>query len=99
MIPLENKSRSTWIADSYIGSLASKYGDATNFHGFSAISLPDYLMESSGSNQGITGDSFTFCQFKVNNIYDVLTANGLTFENFEEKTGSQGNHRHVPGYF
>jgi hypothetical protein len=99
IIALENKSRSTWIADSYIGSLASKYGDATNFHGFSAISLPDYLLETSGSNQGVTGDSFTFCQFKVNNIYDVLTANGIPFENFEEKTGSQGNHRHVPGYF
>lgn len=98
IIPLENKSHSTWIKDPYIGKLANTYGDATNFHGFSGTSLPDYLMETSGSNQGVTGDSFTFCQFKVNNIYDVLTANGLTFENFEEKTGSQGNHRHTPGY-
>lgn len=98
IIPLENKSRTSWINDPYIGKLANTYGDATNFHGFSGISLPDYLMETSGSNQGITGDSFTFCQFKVNNIYDVLKTNNLTFENFEEKTGSQGNHRHVPGY-
>lgn len=99
IIPLENKSRSSWLGSPYIAQLANTYGDATNFHGFSGISLPDYLMETSGSNQGITGDSFTFCQFKVNNIYDILTANGLAFENFEEKTGSQGNHRHTPGYF
>lgn len=99
IVPLENKSRTTWIADPYIGKLASIFSDATNFFGFSGTSLPSYLMETSGSNQGITGDSFTFCQFKVANIYDILTANGLTYENFEEKTGSQGNHRHAPGYF
>ena len=98
VVPFENHKLADWMADPYFASLAKKYGNATNFHGFSGTSLPDYLMETSGSNQGITGDSFTFCQFNVPNIYDTLTQKGLTFENFEE-SGNEGNHRHTPGYF
>lgn len=99
IVPFENHKLQDWLADPYFASITKKYGNTTNFHGFSAISLPDYIMETSGSNQGRTSDTFTFCEFKVNNIYDVLISNGMTYENFEEKTGSQGNHRHTPGYF
>ncbi len=98
VIPFENHKLADWMKDPYFVSLAKKYGSATNFHGFSGISQPDYLIETSGDNHGITGDSFTLCQYNVPNIYDVLTRNGLTFENFEE-SGDQGNHRHTPGYF
>lgn len=98
IIPFENNQLSLWMADPYFASLAKKYGSATNFHGFSGTSLPDYLMETSGSNQRTTSDNFTPCQYNVPNIYDVLKTNGLTYENYEE-SGNQDNHRHTPAYF
>lgn len=84
VLAFENWTYSEWSVDPYFNSLMNTYANATNYKGFSCLSLPSYIQLTSGSNQGTTGDDFTWCQYNVTNIYDILTANGLTYENFQE---------------
>jgi len=63
---MENRSYSQLIGDPYIAKLAAQYGVATNYHGVSHPSLPNYLALTSGSTWGISDDG-----------YHVLPAGGL----------------------
>ena len=58
VIVMENRSYSQLIGDPYIASLAAKYGVATDYHGVSHPSLPNYLALTSGSTWGIADDGF-----------------------------------------
>jgi phosphatidylinositol-3-phosphatase len=58
VIVMENRSYDQVIADPYIAGLASRYAIATNYHGVSHPSLPNYLALTSGSTWGIADDGF-----------------------------------------
>ena len=58
VIVMENRSYSQAIASGYESQLAAQYGMATNYHGVSHPSLPNYLALTSGSTWGIADDGF-----------------------------------------
>jgi hypothetical protein len=58
VIVMENRSYSQAIASSYVSTLAAQYAIATDYHGVSHPSLPNYLALTSGTTWGITDDGF-----------------------------------------
>ena len=63
---MENRGYEQALAGSYTALLAATYGVATNYHGVSHPSLPNYLAMTSGSTWGIADDG-----------YHALSASGL----------------------
>ena len=55
---MENRNYDQAIAGGYTAQLAATYGVATNYHGVSHPSLPNYLALTSGSTWGITDDGY-----------------------------------------
>ena len=66
VIVMENRSYSQAIEGGYTARLAAAYGAATNYHGVTHPSLPNYLAMTSGSTYDIADDG-----------YHVLPAGGL----------------------
>ena len=58
VIVLENRSYSQAMTTPYIAELAARYGLATNYHGITHPSLPNYLAMTSGSTWGIADDGW-----------------------------------------
>jgi hypothetical protein len=58
VIVMENRSYDQVVGNGYIAKLAAKYGVATDYHGVSHPSLPNYLAMTSGSTWGIADDGF-----------------------------------------
>lgn len=58
LIVMENRSYSQAISSSYVSSLAARYAIATDYHGVSHPSLPNYLALTSGTTWGIADDGF-----------------------------------------
>jgi phosphatidylinositol-3-phosphatase len=58
VIVMENRSYSQVVGNGYIAQLAAQYGVATDYHGVSHPSLPNYLALTSGSTWGIADDGF-----------------------------------------
>jgi phosphatidylinositol-3-phosphatase len=58
VIVMENRSYGQAISSGYVASLASQYAIATDYHGVSHPSLPNYLALTSGSTWGIADDGF-----------------------------------------
>lgn len=58
VIVMENRSYDQAITGGYTARLASTYGVATNYHGVSHPSLPNYLAMTSGSTWGIADDGY-----------------------------------------
>jgi phosphatidylinositol-3-phosphatase len=58
LIVMENRSYSQAISSGYTAQLASQYAVATDYHGVSHPSLPNYLALTSGSTWGIADDGF-----------------------------------------
>ena len=58
VIVMENRSYSQAMAGGYTAQLAAQYGAATNYHGVSHPSLPNYLALTSGSTYNIADDGF-----------------------------------------
>jgi phosphatidylinositol-3-phosphatase len=58
LIMMENRSYSQAISSPYISSLAAQYAIATDYHGVSHPSLPNYLALTSGTTWGIADDGF-----------------------------------------
>jgi phosphatidylinositol-3-phosphatase len=55
---MENRSYSQAVAGGYTATLAAQYGVATNYHGVTHPSLPNYLAMTSGSTWGIADDGY-----------------------------------------
>lgn len=55
---MENRSYDQAITGGYTAQLASRYSAATNYHGVSHPSLPNYLALTSGSTWGIADDGW-----------------------------------------
>ena len=77
VIVLENRSYSQAIAGTYIAQLAQKYALATNYHGVSHPSLPNYLALTSGSTWGIADDGWH--ALPAGGIGAQLTNAGMTW--------------------
>jgi hypothetical protein len=58
VIVMENRSYSQAISSAYVSSLAAQYAIATDYHGVSHPSLPNYLALTSGTTWGIADDGF-----------------------------------------
>ena len=58
VIVMENRSYAQVVGHGYIAQLAARYGVATDYHGVSHPSLPNYLAMTSGSTWGIADDGF-----------------------------------------
>jgi hypothetical protein len=58
VIVMENRSYAQVAGNGYIAELAAQYGVATDYHGVSHPSLPNYLAMTSGSTWGIADDGF-----------------------------------------
>jgi hypothetical protein len=58
VIILENRSYSQVIGSGYVAQLAAQYGVASNYHGVSHPSLPNYLALTSGSTWGVADDGW-----------------------------------------
>ncbi|HEY1420991.1 MAG TPA: alkaline phosphatase family protein [Candidatus Dormibacteraeota bacterium] len=82
VIVMENRSYSQAAGDSYIANLAAQYGVATNYHGVSHPSLPNYLALTSGSTWGITDDGFH--SLPAGGLGTQLTAAGIDWRAYME---------------
>jgi phosphatidylinositol-3-phosphatase len=58
VIVMENRSAGQAMAGGYTAQLAARYGVATNYHGVTHPSLPNYLALTSGSTWGIADDGY-----------------------------------------
>ncbi|HYM66840.1 MAG TPA: alkaline phosphatase family protein, partial [Patescibacteria group bacterium] len=79
---MENRSYSQLIGDPYIANLAGQYGLATNYHGVSHPSLPNYLALTSGSTWGIADDGYH--QLPAGGLGSQLTAAGIDWRAYME---------------
>jgi acid phosphatase len=58
VIVMENRSASEAMSGHYTSQLAARYAYASNYHGVSHPSLPNYLAITSGSTWGIADDGY-----------------------------------------
>lgn len=95
VIVLENRSYSQVADSGYIGDLVKQYGVATNYHGVSHPSLPNYLAMTSGSTWGIADDGWH--SLPAGGLGQQLTDAGIDWRAYMEgMTG--GCYRNVNRY-
>jgi phospholipase C len=82
VIVMENRSYDQAIAGAYTAQLAAKYAVATNYHGVSHPSLPNYLALTSGSTWGISDDGYH--PLPSGGIGAQLTASGIDWRAYME---------------
>jgi phospholipase C len=82
VIVLENTSYERALAQPYLGSLASRYAVASNYHAVGRPSLPNYLAITSGSTWGINDDGYH--RLPATGIGKQLTAAGITWKAYFE---------------
>jgi len=82
LIVMENRSYSQAIASGYVSQLATQYGVATDYHGVSHPSLPNYLALTSGSTWGIADDGFH--ALPAGGLGAELTASGIEWRAYME---------------
>ena len=95
VIVLENRSYSQAITTPYLAQLAGSYGLATNYHGVSHPSLPNYLALTSGSTYGIADDGWH--PLPAGGIGAQLDAAGIHWRAYMEGM-TAGCYRNVDGY-
>lgn len=81
IIMMENTSYSSLIGNPkapFINAAAATDGLATDYHGVSHPSQPNYIAATSGSTNGVVNDNDT--TINVPNIVDQLEANGKTWK-------------------
>ena len=91
---MENRSYSQLIGDAYIANLAAQYGLATDYHGVSHPSLPNYLALTSGSTWGIADDGFH--ALPAGGLGAQLTAAGIEWRAYMEGMGNGCYHSPYP---
>jgi Phosphoesterase family len=82
LIILENTDYSSAIADPNLQAFASSGVLFSDWMAISHPSQPNYIAMTSGAINGVTSDSST--TISVNNIADLLEANGLTWKSYQE---------------
>jgi phospholipase C len=79
---MENRSYPQAMSGGYTAQLASRYAVATNYHGVSHPSLPNYLAMTSGSTWGIADDGYHV--LPRTGLGDQLTAAGISWRAYME---------------
>ncbi len=87
VIVMENRSYDQAIAGGYTAQLARTYAVATDYHGVSHPSLPNYLAMTSGSTWGVTDDGWH--PLPKTGLGTQLTAAGIPWRAYME--GMSGN--------
>ncbi len=82
VIVMENRSYGQAIASKYVSQLAAQYGVATDYHGVSHPSLPNYLALTSGSTWGIADDGFH--ALPAGGLGAQLTSSGIEWRAYME---------------
>ena len=82
VIVMENHSYARALAGSYTAALAKKYSVATDYHGVSNPSLPNYLALTSGSTWGIADDGYH--RLPAGGIGAQLTTAGIQWRAYME---------------
>ena len=82
VIVMENRSYGQALAGSYTARLAHQYGLATNYHGVTHPSLPNYLAMTSGSTWGIADDGWH--PLAAGGLGTQLTNAGVTWRAYME---------------
>lgn len=82
VIVLENHDYAQALAGRYTARLASEYPIATNYHGVSHPSLPNYLALTSGSTWGIADDGYH--RLPAGGLGAQLTAAGIQWRAYME---------------
>ncbi len=82
VIVLENRSYSQVVGNGYIAQLAQQYAIATDYHGVSHPSLPNYLALTSGSTYGIADDGWH--SLPAGGLGAQLTAAGIDWRAYME---------------
>jgi phosphatidylinositol-3-phosphatase len=88
VIVMENRSYDQAIAGGYTAQLAQKYSVATNYHGVSHPSLPNYLALTSGSTWGIADDGWH--PLPPGGLGAQLTSAGITWRAYMEGMAGGG---------
>ena len=83
---MENRSYDQAIKGGYTAQLAQKYAVATNYHGVSHPSLPNYLALTSGSTWGIADDGWH--SLPVGGLGAQLTDAGISWRAYMEGMSS-----------
>jgi len=86
---MENHSYGQVIGSSsapYENALARACGLATNYHGVSHPSLPNYMAGTGGTTAGITSDCSpsSTCESRGASIFSQIAASGLGWRSYEE---------------
>jgi phosphatidylinositol-3-phosphatase len=82
VIVMENRSYDQAMAGGYTAQLAARYGVASNYHGVSHPSLPNYLAMTSGSTWGIADDGYH--TLPSTGLGAQLTAAGVSWRAYME---------------
>ena len=82
VIVLENRSYSQAMAGPYESALAGQFAVATNYHGVSHPSLPNYLAMTSGSTWGVADDGFH--PLPAGGLGAQLTSAGISWRAYME---------------
>jgi phospholipase C len=82
VIVMENRSYDQAMAGGYTAQLAAQYSVATNYHGVSHPSLPNYLALTSGTTWGIADDGWH--GLPAGGLGAQLTAAGITWRAYME---------------
>jgi phosphatidylinositol-3-phosphatase len=88
VIVMENRSYSQAIAGPYEAALANQFAVATNYHGVSHPSLPNYLAMTSGTTWGIADDGFH--ALPAGGLGAELSGAGVTWRAYMEGMGGGG---------
>ena len=86
VIVMENRSYSQAIAGRYTAQLAEQYGAATNYHGITHPSLPNYLAMTSGDTWGVADDGWH--DLPKGGLGAQLTAAGIEWRAYMEGMGA-----------
>lgn len=92
VIMMENTSYASLIGNPnapWINTAAATYGLATNYHGVSHPSQPNYIAATSGALNGVTSDNTI--TIDVPNIVDQLEAHGKTWKAYMQSLFAGGN--------
>jgi hypothetical protein len=82
VIVMENRSYGQALSGSYTAALAKKYAVATDYHGVSHPSLPNYLALTSGSTWGIADDGYH--RLPAGGLGAQLTSAGIVWRAYME---------------
>jgi phosphatidylinositol-3-phosphatase len=86
VIVMENRSYDQAMSGGYTAALAASSGLATNYHGVSHPSLPNYLAMTSGSTWGIADDGYH--SLPLTGLGAQLTGAGVTWRAYMEGMAS-----------